>query len=77
MMLFSPDVCNYKFFTSIVKIEYRSKEESNSDQEKEFLQLTPVERIYSFLNLMVQSKGFPTKAKTKKDNFLIEIVTSK
>ncbi len=57
-----------------MKVLFRTKEESNQEQQAEFLKLRPVERIYAFLNLMERLKDYPTKATPKnKDNFLIEI----
>jgi hypothetical protein len=59
-----------------MKITYQDKAQSNEAQEKEFLKLSPIERIYSFIKLSQQLKNFPTKAeKEKKDNFIIEIKT--
>jgi len=58
-------------------VNFRNKEQSNQVQEKEFLNLSPIERIYSYLNIMVRLKDFPTKnAPESKDNFVIEIKTS-
>lgn len=57
-----------------MKISFRTKEESNREQQDEFLKLQPVERIYAFLSLMEQLNAYPTKAKSKnRDNFLIQI----
>jgi len=59
-----------------MEIKFQTKEESNAEQEKAFLVLSPSERFYSFLALMERLKDFPTKAKNeKKDNFLIVIHT--
>lgn len=59
-------------------IEFRTKKQSNEIQEKDFLSLSPSERIYSFLNLMMNSKKLPSKKEiTKRDNFFIELTTSK
>lgn len=58
-------------------VEFRTKEQSNEIQEKNFLSLSPADRIYSFLNLMMKSKNLPSKGNpTKKDNFIIELNTS-
>lgn len=57
-----------------MKITYQDKAQSNEAQEKAFLELSPAERIYSFIRLNYQLKDFPTKAeKEKKNNFIIEI----
>lgn len=59
-----------------MKIKFQTKDESNAEQEKAFLALTPSERVYSFLAQMERMKDFPTKAKDeKKDNFVIVIHT--
>ena len=59
-----------------MEIKFQSKEESNAEQEKAFLALSPAERFYSFLALSERMKDFPTKAKyEKKDNFLITLHT--
>ncbi len=61
-----------------MEIRFQSKEESNKKQEEAFLKLTPIERIYSFLNLMELVNRFPTKTKQeKKGNFVIEFKTEK
>lgn len=60
----------------MMKIEFKNKSQSNAEQKQEFLALTPVERIYTFLNLMQRVNRFPTKNKiSKKDNFNIIIKT--
>lgn len=60
-----------------MKIEFRSKEESNKEQEKEFLALSPAERVQRFFRLMEQLSLFEKKKKneenSKKDNFVIII----
>ena len=59
-----------------MEIKFQTKEESNAEQERAFLALSPAERFYSFLALAERMKDFPTKAKPeKKDNFLIVIHT--
>lgn len=59
-----------------MKISYQDKAQSNEAQERDFLQLSPVDRIYAFIRLSYQLRDFPTKAeKEKKDNFIIEIKT--
>ncbi len=61
-----------------MKISYQDKAQSNEVQQRAFLLLTPIERIYAFINLMYQLKDFPTKAKRQKsDNFIIEIKSDK
>lgn len=60
-----------------MEIKFQTKEQSKAAQEKAFLALPPVERIYSFFAMMQRMKDFPTKAKNeKKDNFVIEIKVS-
>jgi len=58
-----------------MKIQFRTKEEANLKQEEEFLALSPIERIYSFLDLMQRVNRFPTKSKPEKKNFVIHIIT--
>lgn len=56
-----------------MEINFRTKEESNRIQREEFLKLSPVERIYSFFDLMYKMKKFPVRnTEDKSDNFLIE-----
>lgn len=58
-----------------MEINFRTKEESNSQQEKEFLALTPHERVLQFFELVRFINRFETK-KTKddkKNNFVIVI----
>ncbi|MEM6738333.1 MAG: hypothetical protein AAF620_19920 [Bacteroidota bacterium] len=58
-------------------VEFRTKDQSNKIQEEDFLSLSPADRIYFFLNLMMKSKKLPSKDDpTKKDNFIIELNTS-
>ena len=57
-----------------MEIRYLTKEESNIIQRDDFLKLTPVERFFSFLDLMNKLRKYPMNNKiTKKKNFLIEI----
>jgi hypothetical protein len=58
-----------------MEIKYLTKEESNTIQRNNFLKLTPVERFYSYLDLMNNLRNFPVNhiiARNK--NFLIEII---
>lgn len=59
----------------IMEIRFQTKEESNRQQQEDFLKLSKVERIYSFLRLMERVNQFPVKNKVNKnkDNFLIVI----
>ncbi len=58
-------------------IDFKTKEQSNLAQERCFLRLSPIERIYSFLELIEKIKVFPvTDLGDKKNNFLIELRTS-
>ncbi len=58
-----------------MKIYFQTKEESNKKQLEDFLQLSKVERIYSFLDLILKMKQFPTKniKENNKNNFIIEL----
>lgn len=58
-----------------MEIRFQTKEESNRKQQEDFLKLSKVERIYSFLRLMERVNQFPVKNKMNKnkDNFLIVI----
>jgi hypothetical protein len=60
-----------------MEIQFRTKEEANLQQEKEFLALSPTERIYRFLDLMQRINRFPSKAKPVEKNFVINITTVK
>lgn len=55
-------------------IKFRTKEESNREQEAEFLALTPHERVLRFFELVRQVNRFSTiNQDEKKDNFVIVI----
>lgn len=57
-----------------MKIEFRTKEESNQEQEKAFLALTPHERVLRFFELVRQVNRFKTNKTeddSRKDNFVI------
>lgn len=58
-----------------MEIRFQTKEESNRQQQEDFLKLSKIERIYSFLRLMERVNQFPVKNKVNKnkDNFLIVI----
>ena len=57
-----------------MEIQFQTKEESNKKQLENFLILSKIERIYSFLNLMYRVNQFSTKNKVDKSaNFLITI----
>jgi hypothetical protein len=58
-----------------MEIHFQTKEESNEKQLEDFLKLSKVDRIYSFLGLILKMKQFPTKYKTenKSNNFVIEL----
>ena len=60
-----------------MEVQFRTKNESNQEQERNFLELTPVERIYRFLDLMQRINRFPTKAKHDENTFIIHIYTGK
>ena len=58
-----------------MEIHFQTKEESNKKQLEDFLKLSKVDRIYSFLGLILNMKQFPTKHKieNKNNNFVIEL----
>jgi hypothetical protein len=58
-------------------IRFQSKEESNKQQIDDFLKLSKIQRLYSFLRMMEQIQKFPIKNKQQKnkDNFIIVINT--
>lgn len=58
-----------------MEIRFQTKEESNRQQQEDFLKLSKVERFYSFLRLSERMSKFPVKNKIdkNKDNFLIVI----
>lgn len=58
------------------QIAFRTKEESNREQEQAFLALTPHERVLRFFELIRQVKRFKTnhvEEEAKKNNFVIVI----
>ena len=63
------------FKKSIMEIRFQTKEESNKQQQEEFLKLSKIERVYSFLRLSERISQFPVKNKIdkNKDNFQILI----
>ena len=58
-----------------MEIRFQTKEQSNKQQQEEFLKLSKIERIYSFLRLSERISKFPVKNKIdkNKDNFQIVI----
>ncbi|WP_349352498.1 hypothetical protein [Flagellimonas sp. MMG031] len=56
-----------------MQVQFRTKDEANIEQERGFLALTPIERIYRFLDLMQRINRFPTKAKHDENTFIIHI----
>lgn len=58
-----------------MEIRFQTKEESNKQQQEDFLKLSKIDRFYSFLRLMERVNQFPVKNKINKskDNFLIII----
>ncbi len=57
-----------------MKILFQTKEESNKQQLDDFLKLSKVERIYSFISFILKSKQLPKKVnKNDSRNFFIEI----
>ena len=57
-----------------MEIKFRTKEESNKLQREDFLKLSPVDRFYTFLNLMYLLKDYPTKKPKKKNNNFILVI---
>ncbi|OHT46650.1 hypothetical protein [Flavobacterium tructae] len=58
-----------------MEIRFQTKEESNKQQQEDFMKLSKTERVYAFFRLMEQVSRFPIKNKEdkNKDNFLIVI----
>ena len=58
-----------------MEIKFQTKEQSNQQQQEDFLKLSKAERVYSFLRLMERVDQFPVKNKVEKnkDNFKIII----
>ncbi|WP_417939079.1 hypothetical protein [Flavobacterium sp. RS13.1] len=58
-----------------MEIRFQTKEESNKQQQEDFLKLSKVERIYSFLRMSERISRFPVKNRVdkNKDNFVIII----
>jgi len=58
-----------------MEIRFQTKEESNKQQQEDFLKLSKIERVYSFLRLSERISQFPVKNKVdkNKDNFQILI----
>lgn len=58
-----------------MEIRFQTKEESNKQQQEDFLKLSKTERVYAFFRLMEHVSRFPIKNKEdkNKDNFLIVI----
>ena len=58
-----------------MEIRFQTKEESNKQQQEDFLKLSKVDRVYAFWRLMERSNKFPIKNKIdkNKDNFIIEL----
>jgi hypothetical protein len=58
-----------------MEIRFQTKEESNEQQQVDFLKLSKTERVYAFWRLMERVSKFPVKNKVDhhKDNFIIEL----
>lgn len=58
-----------------MEIRFQTKEQSNKQQQEDFLKLSKTERVYAFFRLMERVSKFPVKNKEikNKDNFLIVI----
>ena len=60
-----------------MQVQFRTKDEANMEQERDFLALSPIERVYRFLDLMQRINRFPTKVKHDENKFIIQITTGK
>jgi hypothetical protein len=58
-----------------MEVRFQTKEESNKQQQDDFLKLSKVERVYAFWRLMERVSRFPVKSKVDKNkgNFIIEL----
>jgi len=58
-----------------MEIRFQTKEQSNKQQQEDFLKLSKTERVYAFFRLMERVSKFPVKNREikNKDNFLIVI----
>ena len=57
-----------------MEIRFQTKDESNQQQEDEFLKLSKSERVWRFFELMQKSKSLPIKEQpAKSNNFIINI----
>ncbi len=58
-----------------MEVRFQTKEESNKQQQDDFLKLSKVERVYAFWRLMERVSRFPLKDKVDKNkgNFIIEL----
>ncbi len=62
----------------LMEVSFRTKEESNREQEKAFLRLSPIERIHSYIDFMLYTQDFPGQAISRKsENFQVEIISKK
>lgn len=46
-----------------MEVRFQTKEESNKQQQEDFLKLSKVERFYSFLRLSERISRFPVRIK--------------
>ena len=53
-------------------IHFGSKDENNTRRDREFLALTPSERVGRFLELFKTITQFESISPTKKDNFILK-----
>lgn len=61
-----------------MKVSFRTKEESNLEQETAFMRLSPIERIHSFIDFMLYTQDFPGQVISRNpDNFQIKIVSKR
>lgn len=58
----------------MMEITFQTKEESNREKQKAFLELEPKDRFFAFLVLCENLKKFPVKTiqKVPSENFIIE-----
>ena len=53
-----------------MEVRFQTKEESNNQQQADFLKLSKVERVYSFWRLMERMSHFPVKNKVEKTKII-------
>jgi hypothetical protein len=57
-----------------MEISFRTKEESNKEQEAAFLALTPMERLYTFFDMIRWHQQLPTQKNPEtSNNFILKL----